>query len=354
MNSLTKSKQVMMDETITNLDNELYTSVLNASISASLCSVLTDEILALENLVQALPPSANQLVTLILATTGRVVFSGIGKSGLIARKLVATFSSMGKASLFLHPTDALHGDLGMVHPTDLLIILSKSGTGQEFEQILQVLTLQQNKTALICCNKGILYERVTLPVLLPFEREACSLNLAPTSSSTLMLAFGDALALTVANISGFKKQDFARFHPAGALGKNLLLTVHSLMHPHKKLPLIEPQSSFQETILTITSKKLGVGIIVTPETNKLLGIITDGDLRRACNLGPLLFKKQASDLMTLNPKTIPPDMLALTALEIMEEFNITSLVVAKDQTVLGLIHIHDLMRAGITQNKERS
>lgn len=344
MNSLTASKQTKTTP-IETLDTELDATILN-----SLNSVLTEEIKALENLVQALPPTAISLVKIILATTGRVVFSGIGKSGLIARKLVATFSSMGKAALFLHPTEALHGDLGMVHPMDLFIILSKSGTGNEFEQILPILTSQGNQTVLICCGKGTLFNQVTLPVLLPFEKEACQLNLAPTSSSTIMLAFGDALAISVATISGFKKQDFAKFHPAGALGKNLLLTVKALMHPKEALPLIDPTSSFQEVILTITSKKLGVGI-VTSDKNNLLGIITDGDLRRACNSGPTVFEKQAADIMTLNPKTISPDLLAIKALEIMETYPrpITSLIVLEDNKIIGLIHMHDLIRAGIGQ-----
>ena len=343
MNSLIKLKQTTKAQ-VKPLDDHLDQTILSL-----LHSVLTDEIKALEKLVQALPQSAITLVKAILATSGRIVFSGIGKSGLIARKLVATFSSMGKASLFLHPTEALHGDLGMVHPQDLFIILSKSGTGHEFEQILPILTTQGNQTVLICCGKGTLFNQVTHAVLLPFDREACQLNLAPTSSSTLMLAFGDALAISVASISGFKKQDFAKFHPAGALGKNLLLTVRALMHPKETLPFINPALSFQETILTITSKKLGVGI-VTADNSTLLGIITDGDLRRACNQGPAVFKKQAAEIMTLNPKTIEPNLLAIKALEIMETYNITSLVIAEQNKILGLIHIHDLMKAGINKS----
>jgi len=305
--------------------------------------------MTLQNVINQLPKTAIELVKIILHTSGKIVFSGIGKSGFIARKLAATFSSMGKASLFLHPTETLHGDLGMVQPGDLYIILSKSATGSEFEQIIPLLKNMGNITAIICCGKGTLFELVDLAVLLPFEKEACELNLAPTASSTLMLAFGDALAITVAMLSGFKKQDFARLHPAGALGRNLFLTVKSLMHPKDKLPLIDIHASFQEIILTINSKKLGVGIVTTPDKNKLIGIITDGDLRRACNIGPLVFQKEAADLMTLNPKTISSDLLAVNALEIMETHNITCLVIAEKDTILGLIHIHDLVRAGIGQ-----
>jgi len=174
------------------------------------------------------------------------------------------------------------------------------------------------------------------------------MNLAPTNSSTLMLAFGDALAITISKIQGFTKNDFAKFHPAGALGKNLLLKVKSLMHANQSLPFINKDESFQNLLLTITRKKLGVGIVVD-DNKKLLGIITDGDLRRACELGNLVFEKKAYEIMTPFPKTISQEMLAYEALLKMEKLNITSLLITENDFVVGLIHIHDLLKAGITK-----
>ena len=315
-------------------------------IKQELISVLQNESKSIDTVARNLPDTAITLVKMMLNTTGRIVFSGMGKSGFVARKLVATCSSTGKASLFLHPSEALHGDLGMVQQDDLFIAISKSGTGTELEQIVPILKATGNKTCLICCNKGVLNSVVDLSVCLPFEKEACALNLVPTSSSTITMAFGDALAITVSKLLGFGKNDFARNHPSGALGKRLLLTVNSLMNNDETLPLISPETSFKETILLITKKKLGIGIIVD-QNKTLLGIITDGDLRRAYEFGPKLFEKTAVDIMTMNPKTISENILAFDALKIMEDFNITSLVVTKQNIVVGLLHIHDLIKSGI-------
>jgi arabinose-5-phosphate isomerase len=316
-------------------------------INKNITDVLNQEAFAIQKVAKNLPQESNLLIEYILNTSGHIVFSGMGKSGFVARKLAATFSSMGKAALFLHPSEALHGDLGMLKPNDLFIALSKSGTGKEFEQILPILRTNKNKTCLLCCNKGKLNSLVDLTICLPFTKEACSLNLAPTTSSTIMMAFGDAIAVTVSKISGFKENDFAKHHPAGALGKRLFLTVNSFMCTANKLPLINIDTSVQDAILTITKKKLGVGIVVD-DNKKLIGIITDGDLRRAYKFGPKLFEKTAIDIMTINPKTITQKKLAYEALQIMEQFNITNLVVANEQSVVvGLVHIHDLIKAGI-------
>ncbi|MCK4517183.1 KpsF/GutQ family sugar-phosphate isomerase [Candidatus Babeliales bacterium] len=315
-------------------------------ISRNLVSVLEHEAQSIFHAAQRLPDQAVTLVDYILQTSGRIVFSGMGKSGLIAKKLVATFSSTGTPALFLHPSEALHGDLGMVRSNDLFIALSKSGTGVEFEQIFSVLKMSGNKTALICCRNGALASLVDLVVKLEFDREACPLNLAPTSSSTLMLAFGDALAVVVSKQIGFEKKDFARAHPAGALGKQLLSTVKSFMYQDDDLPLVAHSASFQEVIGVATSKKLGVAIVVD-DNQSLLGIVTDGDLRRACELGPSLFEKQAEDIMTKSPRTIESGAKAYRALEIMEQFNITALVVAEKNRVVGIVHLHDLIKAGI-------
>ncbi len=316
------------------------------NIQENLISVLRKEANAILDAASSLPKEAELLVEKILNCSGRVVLSGMGKSGFIGRKIAATFSSVGIPSFFLHPVEALHGDLGMVQPSDLFIALSKSGTGSEFAQLLPILFSQGNFTSLICCDAGHLVDCVDLAVRLPFTKEACLLNLAPTSSSTLMLAFGDALAVSVSNIRGFTKNDFAKFHPAGSLGKNLLLKVSSLMHLKEDLPFLLYDASFQEVLVAITAKKLGVGVVVDRSEN-MLGIITDGDLRRACEKGASVFEKTAAEIMKFNPKTIFQDMLAYDALVKMEDSSITSLLVEQDEKVVGLVHIHDLIKAGI-------
>ncbi len=332
----------------TNLNSTNIPNANKENIKQKIINVLSEEKNSIEYLIQNIPSNAIDLVEKILKTTGRVVFCGMGKSGLIAKKLVATFSSMGTSSFFLHPSEALHGDLGMVQPNDFFVAISKSGTGPELEQIIPILTSQGNETCIICCADGKLCRLVDLSVSLPFKKEACLLNLAPTSSSTLTMAFGDAIAIAVSKSKGFGKNDFAKFHPAGALGKKLILKVSSLMHSKKSLPLLNVNTKFKDLLFTITNKKLGVGIVID-ENQKLLGIITDGDLRRACELGPKVFEKTAQDIMTSSAKTIFVDTLAYNALQIMENHNITSLVITEnDYTISGLIHIHDLIKAGIT------
>ncbi len=318
----------------------------SAYIQQALVQVLGHEAEAIVSAIDQFPDNAWQLVEAILHTQGKVVFSGVGKSGLVAQKLAATCSSLGIPSFFLHPTDALHGDLGAVRAGDFFVALSKSGVGAEFNDILPLLQSSKIGTCLICCKQGALTEKSDLVVCLPLEREACPLNLAPTSSSTVMMAFGDAVAVVVSSLRGFDKHEFARYHPAGALGKRLLLTVRSLMHRSAELPLIEPQMLFKDLLVTITSKKLGIGIVVNQD-QALYGIITDGDLRRACELGPDVFNKTAADIATHNPKFITPETMAFAALGLMEQYNITSLVVVDRGVVVGLVHIHDLIKAGI-------
>ena len=316
------------------------------NIKRDLVTVLSTEAQAITNLVNNFPESAITLVEKILQTKGRVIFSGMGKSGLIAKKLVATFSSTGTPSLFLHPAEALHGDLGMIRPDDLFIAISKSGTGSELSQIVPILKSYGNYTSLICCSCGVLSESVDLTLELPFTQEACQMNLAPTTSSTLCMAFGDAIGVVVSKLKKFNKNDFAKFHPAGALGKRLLLKVNSLMAGDENLPFLSRDTKFADLLYIISSKKLGVGIVVD-ENKKLLGIITDGDLRRATQLGPKVFDKKAIDIMTKNPKTINQDILAFDALHIMEDFNITSLLVEDDNNnMVGVLHIHSLLKAG--------
>lgn len=316
------------------------------SIEQELVTILYQEADSINHIIKHFPSQAVQLVEQILQTLGKVVFTGNGKSGLIARKLAATFSSLGTPSCFLHPSDALHGDLGMIQKNDLIIILSKSGTGFEFDHIIRFSKSQNIFIGLLCCDQGPLSNKVNLTIILPLKKEACHLNLAPTNSSTVMIAFGDALAIVLSKLKAFDKNNFACFHPAGTLGKKLLLRVSALMYARDGLPLLSPDTSFQEVIVSITSKKLGTGIVVDAQ-QKLLGVITDGDLRRACALGLDVFTKTSIEIMTPHPKSIPPDMLAHDALLLMEKHNITSLVVAENQKVVGLIHIHDIIKTGL-------
>lgn len=315
-------------------------------IISKLRDVLYKEAQALDLVAQTIPTNAYMLVEAMLATSGHVVFAGTGKSGIVAKKLVGTCSSLGIPAFFLHPHEALHGDLGMVAKNDLFIALSKSATGSELSIIVTALKLIGATTALISCTNGTLSREVDIAITLPFTTEACTLNLAPTSSSTVTMAFGDALAIVVSSLKNFSRSDFARYHPAGALGKELSLQVGSLMYKAPSLPIIQPHTLFTEFIETISYHKMGIGLVVD-QNQKLLGIITDGDLRRACLRGPSVFTTEAIDVMTKNPKTIAQDDLATTALSIMETYNITSLVVIHGNQPIGVLHIHEIIKAGI-------
>ncbi len=325
-----------------------FSEDLTIKIRDGLISTLMRESSAILYLVDNFPDTAIKIVEKILECKGHVVFCGLGKSGLIGRKIAATFSSMAIPSVFLHPSEALHGDLGSVRPDDLIIFLSKSASGEEYSQIIPLLRSQGNFLILIYCTEGNLANKVDLLIKLPFKREACELNLAPTSSSTLMLAFGDALAIVASSLRGFSKNDFARFHPGGKLGKNLLLKVCDFINDYDVLPLVYPSTPFYEVLLTMTSGKRGVGIVVDYQ-GRPLGVITDGDLRRACESGAVVFEKKAAEIMSTDPKVVAPDIRALTALEIMEDHNITSLIVVENEKIMGLVHIHDIIKSGISR-----
>lgn len=322
------------------------TSYSQTAVLEDIREILVQEAQTIANLAHAIPNEIITLVEKIIHGPGRLVLIGMGKSGFIAQKLAATFSSMGTPAFFLHPAEALHGDLGMVKPEDVVVALSKSANTEELSRIIPALQSQGNFVVLWCCHKGGLSTLVDLAIQLPFYKEVDVLNLAPTSSSTMMLAFGDALAMVVSKLRGFSREDFARLHPGGALGKNLVSTAGSFMYRGEDLPLMSPEASFQEVLLTITSKKLGVGIVVDKKC-QVQGVITDGDLRRACNCGAAVFTKKAAEIMTSNPKTISPEVRAYTALAYMEDLNITTLIVVEGRCVVGLVHIHDLVKAGI-------
>ena len=234
----------------------------------------------------------------------------------------------------------------MIQKNDIVIFLSKSGRGVELEGMIPYIKEHKIFSALLCCSKSSLASLVDCVVELQLRHEAYRAINAPTSSSTLMLAVGDALAVAVSSIKNFTKQDFASFHPGGTLGRTMLIKVENLMHSGDALPLLFEHSTFQEVLYTMTSKKLGTGIVVD-ENKNVLGIITDGDLRRACDVGASVFERCAFDIMGRDPKLIQPDAKALYALGIMEDNEVTSLIVTEYDKVVGLIHIHDIVKAGI-------
>ncbi|MFL6426956.1 MAG: SIS domain-containing protein, partial [Acidobacteriaceae bacterium] len=276
-------------------------------------------------------------------TRGRVVVTGMGKSGIIAQKIAATLSSTGTPALFLHPAEALHGDLGMLAKGDLVIALSASG---ETEEILRLLaTLKRIGDALIsfCCNLHSTLARASDVALdCSVENEACGLGLAPTASTTAMLALGDALAIAVSLRKGFRAEDFASLHPGGKLGKKLAF-VRDLMHTGDALPSVAASTPMSQVIYEMSRKKLGVTTVLDSDA-RLIGIISDGDLRRLLEgRGPNALTLNAGDAMNPRPQTIGPDELAARGLAIMEERRITSLVVTNsEQRALGILHLHDL------------
>jgi arabinose-5-phosphate isomerase len=273
---------------------------------------------------------------------GRVVVTGMGKSGIIAQKIAATLSSTGSPALFLHPAEAVHGDLGMLMPGDVVVALSASG---ETEEILRLLaTLKRKGDALIsfCCNSNsTLAQASDVALDCSVEREACGLNLAPTASTTAMLALGDALAIAVSLQKGFRAEDFAELHPGGKLGKRLA-KVRDLMHSGDEIPIVSPTTSMTDVIYEMSSKKLGMTTV--QDQGQLRGVISDGDLRRLLEReGGAALSKRAGEAMNPNPRTIAASELAATALAILEERKITSLVVVDaNQSVEGVLHLHDL------------
>jgi arabinose-5-phosphate isomerase len=275
-------------------------------------------------------------------SNGRVVVTGMGKSGIIAQKIAATLSSTGSPALFMHPAEAVHGDLGMLLPGDVVIALSASG---ETEEILRLLaTLKRKGDALIsfCCNlDSTLAQASDVALDCSVEREACGLNLAPTASTTAMLALGDALAIAVSLRKGFRAEDFADLHPGGKLGKRLA-RVSDLMHTGDAIPVVTPSTSMTEVIFVMSSKKLGLTTV--QEDGQLRGLISDGDLRRLLEReGGAALSKTAGEAMNRTPRTIASRELAATALAVLEERKITALVVVdRNQTVAGVLHLHDL------------
>lgn len=285
-------------------------------------------------------------VKIIAANTGRLVVSGIGKSAIIAQKIVATFNSTGTPSIFLHAADAIHGDLGMIQQNDVVMVISKSGESPEIKVLLPLIKNFGNKIIGMVGNIGSYLARQSDIILnTTVDQEACPNNLAPTSSTTAQLVMGDAIAVVLMEMKGFGTEDFAKFHPGGTLGKKLYLRV-SDMYINNEKPSVNPTATLRNVIVSISKNRLGA-TVVTDEENNILGIITDGDLRRMLEKSETLDKVTAKDIMSAGPRTIEPEALAVTALDILRKHDITQLVVATNGKYQGIIHLHDLVREGL-------
>lgn len=309
--------------------------------------VIEIEAKSVHDLAKKIDASFASAVNAIIKAKGRVIISGLGKSGIIARKIVATLNSTGTPSISLHPTDALHGDLGMVRSDDIVILISKSGTTEE---LLNVATMVKRLDVLIIGMIGLenssLGELCDIVLNISVEEEACPYDLAPTSSTTAMLAMGDALAIALLEEKGFTAEDFAELHPGGSLGKRLSLRISEIMYKNKSLPVVSENAKINEIIYEISSKRLGTTSVVD-EKGELVGIITDGDLRRLLEKTLDIKNIVAKDLMSKNPKTISQDMLASFALQQMENYNITSLIISENKKPVGIVHLHDLVKLGL-------
>jgi len=312
--------------------------------------VIRIEAEALLALADSINGEFERAVELILASNGRVVVTGMGKSGLIGQKIASTMASTGTPAFFLHPAEGIHGDLGMIMKGDVVIALSNSGETEEVLRILPVIKRLGASLIVMAGNPDSTLSRSGDVFLdISVKEEACPLGLAPTASTTATLAMGDALAVALLLKRGFRAEDFALFHPGGSLGKKLILRVEDLMHTGADLPLVAATTLMREALFTITAKGLGI-TGVNDLHGALVGVITDGDLRRALEKGIDILNSSAGDLMTPRPKRINRLELAARALQQMEQFSITSLFVFADdeaKSPVGIIHLHDLLKAGI-------
>lgn len=300
---------------------------------------------ALNQLSTQLSADFEKLVQTILNLKGRVIVTGVGKSAIIAQKLVATFNSTGTPSIFMHAADAVHGDLGIIQKDDLVLCLSKSGNTAEIKVLIPLLKQGHNPLACIVGEKeSYLAQQSDFVLDASISKEACPNNLAPTTSTTAQLVLGDALAVCLLECRHFSKEDFAKYHPGGSLGKKLYLKVSDLSQFNEK-PQIGIGASIKEAILEITKKRLGVVAIV--EKLEIRGVITDGDLRRMMEKHESFENLKAVDIMNTRPKTIEEDEMAVAALQKMKQHNITQLIVTKNNEYKGVVHLHDLLREGI-------
>ena len=300
---------------------------------------------AIKNLATLIDQSFTDAVEYIYNSNGRVIITGIGKSAIIANKIVATLNSTGTPSIFMHAADAIHGDLGTILEQDVVICISKSGNTPEIKVLVPLIKVRGNKLVAITSNKNSFLGQQADFVLNAFvEKEACPNNLAPTTSTTAQLVMGDALAVCLLDLKGFSSKDFAKFHPGGSLGKKLYLRVSDLTKINKK-PVVQLNTDIKKVIVEISENMLGVTAVI--DQNKVVGIITDGDLRRMLVKADSFHGLTAKDIMSKNPKTISNDAMAVEAIEIMDKNSITQIIAVNDGMYCGIVHIHNLTNEGI-------
>lgn len=300
---------------------------------------------AISNLMGLIDDDFAKTVQLILKSKGRVIITGIGKSAIIATKIVATLNSTGTPAIFMHAADAIHGDLGLILKDDVVICISKSGNTPEIKVLVPLIKNAGNKMIAITGNPESYLAKESDYILNTYvEKEACPNNLAPTTSTTAQLVMGDALAVCLLELRGFSSNDFAKYHPGGALGKKLYLRVKDLASQNEK-PLVTPETDIKKVIIEISEKMLGVTAVI--EDDKIVGIITDGDLRRMLSKAEDFTTLKASDIMSKNPKRIEHDAMAVDAMEMMEANEISQLLVEKKGKYYGVVHLHDLIKEGI-------
>lgn len=312
-------------------------------------NVLSLEAKSIENLVNSLDDNFNKICELILTCQGKLIVIGMGKSGHIARKVAATMASTGTPAFFIHPADASHGDLGMVGRQDIVLIFSNSGETPEIIAILPMLKRFSKKIIAITSNAASkIAKHVDFHILVKVAKEACPLNLVPTTSTTAALAIGDALAISLLKSRGFDHQDFACYHPGGTLGKRLLLKIADIMHVGKKIPIVKEDTKLLDAVFEMSSKCFGL-LIVTDKNNpkKVIGVLSDGDLRRMIDQRLDINTTSLSSIMTKNFKFIEPDSLAVDAIKIMETNKIFALPVIAFQEIVGIFNMHDLLQAGV-------
>ena len=301
---------------------------------------------AINQLLTSIDHQFADVITLLLNIKGRIIITGVGKSANVAVKIVATLNSTGTPAVFMHASDAIHGDLGIIQPDDVVLMLSKSGNTPEIKYLIPLIKNFGNKIiALTSQKKSFLAQNADYLLYTPLQKEACPNNLAPTTSTTLQMVIGDAIAVALLENRGFTDKDFAKYHPGGSLGKKLYLKVKHIITQNEK-PISSAEDLIKDVIIEISRKRVGATVII--EENKILGIITDGDIRRMLQKNIDINKIKAGDIMTKNPKTIPANALAVSALKIMKEHNINQLIAVDDNNkYIGVIHIHDLLKEGI-------
>ena len=317
----------------------------NSKIKETAISVIKEEYQAKINLADSINDDFVESANVIYKSKGRVIVTGIGKSAIIAQKIVATFNSTGTPSIFMHAADAIHGDLGIVRPDDVLIIISKSGETPEIKVLVPLLKARKNKIIALVGNiTSYLAQHSDLILNTTVDREACPNNLAPTTSTTAQLVMGDALAVCLLKLRGFSATDFANYHPGGSLGKKMYMRVHDLSSKNDA-PAVDINESITNVIIEISSKRLGTTAVI--DDGKMIGVITDGDLRRMIENHDDYKHLTAKDIMTKEPLSIEKDSLIVNALSLMRENNITQLPVMDGDNYSGVIHLHDILKEGI-------